>query len=202
MASSKHTSIELRKMSEKEFHVEKTRVRLVRGDITNMETDAIVNAANSSLMGGGGVDGAIHRRGGPTILEECKKIRATEWPQGLPTGKAVITSGGNLKAKYVIHTVGPVWRGGNQGEPELVAQAYQNSLKLASEKGLKTVAFPSISTGAYGYPIKQAARVAIGAVKTFLEKEDMLDEVVFVLFSERAFRAYLDEAKSVLKTEA
>jgi O-acetyl-ADP-ribose deacetylase (regulator of RNase III) len=202
MASSKHTSIELRKMSEKEFHVEKTRVRLVRGDITNMETDAIVNAANSSLMGGGGVDGAIHRRGGPTILEECKKIRATEWPQGLPTGKAVITSGGTLKAKYVIHTVGPVWRGGNQGEPELVAQAYQNSLKLASEKGLKTVAFPSISTGAYGYPIKQAARVAIGAVKTFLEKEDMLDEVVFVLFSERAFRAYLDEAKSVLKTEA
>jgi len=202
MASSKHTSIELRKMSEKEFHVEKTRVRLVRGDITNMETDAIVNAANSSLMGGGGVDGAIHRRGGSTILEECKKIRATEWPQGLPTGKAVITSGGNLKAKYVIHTVGPVWRGGNQGEPELVAQAYQNSLKLASEKGLKTVAFPSISTGAYGYPIKQAARVAIGAVKTFLEKEDMLDEVVFVLFSERAFRAYLDEAKSVLKTEA
>lgn len=202
MASSKPTSIELRKMSEKEFHVEKTRVRLVRGDITNMETDAIVNAANSSLMGGGGVDGAIHRRGGPTILEECKKIRATEWPQGLPTGKAVITSGGNLKAKYVIHTVGPVWRGGNQGEPELVAQAYQNSLKLASEKGLKTVAFPSISTGAYGYPIKQAARVAIGAVKTFLEKEDMLDEVVFVLFSERAFRAYLDEAKSVLKTEA
>jgi len=202
MASSKHTSIELRKMSEKEFHVEKTRVRLVRGDITNMETDAIVNAANSSLMGGGGVDGAIHRRGGPTILEECKKIRATEWPQGLPTGKAVITSGGNLKAKYVIHTVGPVWRGGNQGEPELLAQAYQNSLKLASEKGLKTVAFPSISTGAYGYPIKQAARVAIGAVKTFLEKEDMLDEVVFVLFSERAFRAYLDEAKSVLKTEA
>jgi len=189
-------------MSEKEFHVEKTRVRLVRGDITNMETDAIVNAANSSLMGGGGVDGAIHRRGGPTILEECKKIRATEWPQGLPTGKAVITSGGNLKAKYVIHTVGPVWRGGNQGEPELLAQAYQNSLKLASEKGLKTVAFPSISTGAYGYPIKQAARVAIGAVKTFLEKEDMLDEVVFVLFSERAFRAYLDEAKSVLKTEA
>jgi O-acetyl-ADP-ribose deacetylase (regulator of RNase III) len=200
MASRKHPSIELRKMSEKEFHVGKARVRLVRGDITTMETDAIVNAANSSLMVGGGVDGAIHRRGGPTILEECKRIRATEWPRGLPTGKAVITSGGNLNAKHVIHTVGPVWRGGNQGEPELLVQAYQNSLKLASEKGLKTVAFPSISTGTYGYPIEQAARVAIGTVKTFLEKEDMLDEVVFVLFSERAFEVYLDEAKNVLKT--
>ena len=202
MASRNHASIELKKMSEKEFHAGKARVRLVRGDITNMETDAIVNAANSSLMGGGGVDGAIHRRGGPTILEECKRIRATEWPQGLPTGKAVITSGGNLKAKHVIHTVGPVWRGGNQGEPELLAQAYQNSLKLASEKGLKTVAFPSISTGAYGYPIEQATRVAIGTVKTFLEKEDMLDEVVFVLFSQPAYEVYLDEAKSVLKTAA
>ena len=202
MASRNHASIELKKMSEKEFHAGKAHVRLVRGDITNMETDAIVNAANSSLMGGGGVDGAIHRRGGPTILEECKRIRATEWPQGLPTGKAVITSGGNLKAKHVIHTVGPVWRGGNQGEPELLAQAYQNSLKLASEKGLKTVAFPSISTGAYGYPIEQATRVAIGTVKTFLEKEDMLDEVVFVLFSQPAYEVYLDEAKSVLKTAA
>ena len=181
-----------------EFKVGKATVRLVRGDITEMETDAIVNAANSSLMGGGGVDGAIHRRGGPKILEECKRIRATEWPQGLPTGKAVITSGGNLKAKHVIHTVGPVWRGGNHGEPELLAQAYQNSLRLAVAEGLKSVAFPSISTGAYGYPVEDACRVALRAVKEFLEKEDNLDEVVFVLFSERALEVYLDKAKEML----
>jgi len=172
-------------------------VRLVRGDITQMETDAIVNAANSSLMGGGGVDGAIHRRGGPKILEECKKIRATEWPQGLPTGKAVVTSGGNLRAKHVIHTVGPVWCGGNHCEPELLAQAYQNSMRLAVAKRLKTVAFPSISTGAYGYPVEDACRVALKAVKEFLEKEDALDEVVFVLFSEQARKVYADEAEKV-----
>jgi O-acetyl-ADP-ribose deacetylase (regulator of RNase III) len=178
-----------------EFKVGKATVRLVRGDITEMETDAIVNAANSSLMGGGGVDGAIHRRGGPKILEECKKIRATEWPQGLPTGKAVITGAGNLKAKHVIHTVGPVWRGGNRGEPELLAQAYQNSLSTAVAKGLKTVAFPSISTGAYGYPVGDACHVALEAVKEFLEKEDSLDEVVFVLFSESALEVYADKAE-------
>jgi len=172
-------------------------VRLVRGDITEMETDAIVNAANSSLMGGGGVDGAIHRRGGPKILDECKRIRTAEWPQGLPTGKAVITSAGNLKAKHVIHTVGPVWRGGNRGEPELLAQAYQNSLRLAVAEGLKTVAFPSISTGAYGYPVEDACRVALKAVKEFLEKEDNLDEVVFVLFSETALEVYMDKAKEM-----
>jgi O-acetyl-ADP-ribose deacetylase (regulator of RNase III) len=120
-----------------EFEVGKATVRLVRGDITEMETDAIVNAANSSLMGGGGVDGAIHRKGGPKTLEECKKIRASEWSQGLPTGKVVITSAGNLKARHVIHTVGPIWRGGNRGEPELLAQAYRNSLRLAVFKGLK-----------------------------------------------------------------
>jgi len=180
-----------------EFKVGKATVRLVRGDITEIETDAIVNAANFSLMGGGGVDGAIHRKGGPKILEECKRIRATEWPQGLPTGKAVITSAGNLKAKHVIHTVGPIWRGGNRGEPELLAQAYQNSLRLAVAKGLKTVAFPSISTGTYGYPVEDACRVALEAVKDFLEKEDNLDEVVFFLFSERALEVYLDEAKEV-----
>jgi O-acetyl-ADP-ribose deacetylase (regulator of RNase III) len=180
-----------------EFEVGKATVRLVRGDITEMETDAIVNAANSSLMGGGGVDGAIHRKGGPKMLEECKKIRASEWPQGLPTGKVVITSAGNLKARHVIHTVGPVWRGGNRGEPELLAQAYRNSLRLAVFKGLKTVAFPSISTGAYGYPVEDACRVALEAVKEFLEKEDSLDEVVFVLFSESAFEVYADKAEEV-----
>jgi O-acetyl-ADP-ribose deacetylase (regulator of RNase III) len=176
---------------QREFKVGKATVRLVRGDITKMETDAIVNAANSSLMGGGGVDGAIHSRGGPAILEECKRIRATEWPQGLPTGKAVITGAGNLKARHVIHTVGPIWRGGNRGEPELLRQAYQNSLRLAMANGLKSVAFPSISTGAYGYPVEDAAQEALKAVKEFLEKEDSLDEVVFVLFSERALEVYL-----------
>jgi O-acetyl-ADP-ribose deacetylase (regulator of RNase III) len=180
-----------------EFKVEKARVRLIRADITEMETDAIVNAANSSLMGGGGVDGAIHRRGGSSILEQCKRIRATEWPQGLPTGKAVITGAGNLKAKYVIHTVGPIWRGGNRSEHVLLGQAYQNSLKLAVEKNLKTVAFPSISTGAYGYPIEAASRVALQAVKEFLEKQDNVDEVVFVLFSERALETYSNAAKEV-----
>ena len=180
-----------------EFKVGKATLRLVKGDISNMETDAIVNATNNSLMGGGGVDGAIHRKGGHKILEECKKIRATTWPQGLPTGKAVITGAGNLKARYIIHTVGPVYRGGNQGEPKLLEQAYCNSLKLAAYEGLKSVAFPSISTGAYGYPIEEACHIALKTVKNFLEKEDYLNEVVFVLFSKRALEAYLDEAEEL-----
>jgi O-acetyl-ADP-ribose deacetylase (regulator of RNase III) len=182
-------------VSRYEFQIGKATVRLIRGDITEMETDAIVNAANSSLMGGGGVDGAIHRKGGPKILEECKKIRAVEWPEGLPTGKAVITSAGNLKARYVIHTVGPIWRGGNRGEHELLGQAYQNSLRIAVSNGLKTVAFPSISTGAYGYPVADASRIALKTVKNFLEKEDKLKEVVFVLFSEHDLKIYEDAAK-------
>jgi O-acetyl-ADP-ribose deacetylase (regulator of RNase III) len=178
-----------------EFKVGKATVRLVKGDITEIETDAIVNAANSSLMGGGGVDGAIHRKGGPRILEECKKIRAVDWSEGLPTGKAVVTSAGNLKARYVIHTVGPIWYGGNRGEPELLGQAYQSSLRIAVSKGLKTVAFPSISTGAYGYPVADASRVALKTVKNFLEKEDKLREVVFVLFSEHDLKIYVNAAK-------
>jgi O-acetyl-ADP-ribose deacetylase (regulator of RNase III) len=181
-----------------EFQVGKAILQLIKGDITDIEADAIVNAANSSLMGGGGVDGAIHHKGGPKILEECKRIRATEWPDGLPTGKAVITSGGNLKAKYVIHTVGPVWLGGFHVEAELLKQAYKNSLKLAFAKGLKTIAFPSISTGAYGYPIEDASRIAVRTVKDFLEKEDKLERVVFVLFSENDFQVYLRTAKSIL----
>lgn len=162
-----------------------------------METDAIVNAANPSLMGGGGVDGAIHRKGGPKILEECKRIRATEYPDGLPTGKAVITNGGNLKAKYVIHTVGPVWRGGKSGEAKLLAEAYRNSLKLAVSRGLKTIAFPSISTGAYGYPMDEACRIALSTVKNFLEEEDGLDEVVFVLFTKENFEKYKEAAMEI-----
>jgi len=183
-----------------EIIIGKAKVRLTRGDITDQETDVIVNAANSSLMGGGGVDGAIHRRGGPKILEECKKIRATEWPNGLPTGNSVITSGGNLKARYVIHTVGPVWRGGRNREPELLANAYRNSLRLAVSKSLKTISFPSISTGAYRYPIEKASRIALSTVKEFLEKEDKLNEVVFVLFSQRDLETYEEAARKVFRT--
>jgi len=181
-----------------EFRVGNAKIRIIRGDITEQETDAIVNAANSSLMGGGGVDGAIHRKGGPKILEECKRIRRTQWPNGLPTGKAVITTGGNLKAKYVIHTVGPVWRGGKHGEAELLADAYRNSLKLAVSKGIRTISFPAISTGAYGYPMEEAAEVALKTVRDFLEDEDKLDEVVFVLFTESAYKVYERKAREIL----
>ena len=181
-----------------EFQVGKAVLQIIKGDITEIEADAIVNAANSSLMGGGGVDGAIHRRGGPKIAEECRRIRETEWPDGLPTGKAVITSGGNLKAKQVIHTVGPVWLGGLHVEAELLKQAYRNSLKLAVAKGIKVIAFPSISTGAYGYPIEEASRIALNTVKDFLEKEDKLERVILVLFFESDFQLYLEMAKSIL----
>lgn len=180
-----------------EFHVGKAVVRLVLGDITEMATDAIVNAANSSLMGGGGVDGAIHRKGGPKIVEECKKIRATEWPEGLPAGEAVVTSAGNLNANYIIHTEGPIWRGGSRNEAEVLARAYQNSLRLAASKGLKTIAFPSISTGAYGYPIEKASLIALRATREFLEKENELKEVVFVLFSEANLKTYEKSAKGI-----
>jgi len=181
-----------------EFKVGKAKLCLVQEDITEIDTDAIVNAANPTLMGGGGVDGAIHRKGGPRILEECKLIRAGEWPNGLPTGKAVITSGGNLKARYVIHTVGPIWSGGNQRESDILAEAYFNSLRLAVSKGLKTVAFPSISTGAYGYPIEKASRIALSTVKEFLEKEDRLDKVVLVVFTKHDLEIYKEAAKEIL----
>jgi len=184
-------------MSEIEFRVGDAKVCLFQGDITDVESDVIVNAANSSLMGGGGVDGAIHRKGGPRILEECKRVRAREWPRGLPTGKAAVTTGGNLKAKYVIHTVGPIWRGGNQKESELLAEAYRNSLKLAVSKKLKTVAFPSISTGAYGYPIEKASRIALATVKDFLERKGNLNKVMFFLFSRDDLEVYRDAGKEL-----
>ena len=179
-----------------EFLVGNAKLKLIKGDITDVDADAIVNAANSTLLGGGGVDAAIHRKGGPKILEECKRMRATEWPDGLPTGCAVITSGGNLKARHIIHTVGPIWHGGFHEEAKLLKQAYRSSLKLAVANGLKTVAFPSISTGAYGYPVEEASRTAVDAVKDFLEKEDNLQKVIFVLFSERDFEVYLKAAKT------
>ncbi|MFH0913815.1 MAG: O-acetyl-ADP-ribose deacetylase [Chloroflexota bacterium] len=176
----------------------KTRLSLIQGDITKQATDAIVNAANSSLMGGGGVDGAIHRAGGPAILEECKQIVARQGR--LPTGKAVITTGGNLKAKYVIHTVGPVWHGGRGGEAELLASAYRESLKLAAERQLTSISFPSISTGAYGYPLEEAARVALRVVSDFLKKEaTSLKEVALVLFDSRSLEAYRLALEEVLK---
>ena len=180
-----------------EIVIGQARVRLIRGDITDQETDAIVNAANASLMGGGGVDGAIHRRGGPKILEACKRIRATEWPEGLPTGESVITTGGDLKARHVIHTVGPVWHGGENREAELLANAYRSSLRLAVSKRLRTVSFPSISTGAYGYPIEKASQIALTTVKEFLEKEDKVEEAVFVLFSQRDLDIYMEAARQV-----
>lgn len=172
-----------------EVTVNQTRLRLVQGDITRQTSDAIVNAANSSLMGGGGVDGAIHRAGGPAILDECKQIVSRQGR--LATGKAVITTGGNLRAKHVIHTVGPIWRGGSQGEPELLSSAYRESLKLAAENNLSSLAFPSISTGIYGYPVNEAARVAINTVTAFLgQGTTSIKEVAFVLFDARTFAAY------------
>jgi O-acetyl-ADP-ribose deacetylase (regulator of RNase III) len=169
--------------------VGQTQLGIILGDITRQTTDAIVNAANSGLMGGGGVDGAIHRAGGLAILEECIKIVAKQGR--LPTGQAVITTGGRLPAKYVIHTVGPVWRGGNEGEAALLESAYRESLKLAAEQKLTSISFPSISTGAYGYPIAEAASIALKTTVSFLsEPKTSLKEVVFVLFDDRSYQAY------------
>lgn len=180
--------------------IRNSKIVLLMGDITEQDTHAIVNAANPSLMGGGGVDGAIHRKGGPEILKECRDIRKTRFKQGLPTGKAVLTTAGKLKAKKVIHTVGPVWKAGNANEDELLAQAYRNSLDLALKTGLKTVAFPSISTGAYGYPVKEASRVALRTVKEFLEKNTGIEEVRFVLHSNSDLRIYEDALKEIMHT--
>lgn len=157
------------------------RIELVQGDITREAVDAIVNAANSSLMGGGGVDGAIHRAGGPAILEECKRIRERRGP--LPPGEAVITTGGKLPSRHVIHTVGPIWHGGGQGEADTLARCYANSLAQAAANGLASVAFPSISTGAFGYPVEQAAEVALAAVRGALRAGSTVTLVRFVLFS-------------------
>jgi O-acetyl-ADP-ribose deacetylase (regulator of RNase III) len=172
-----------------EITIEQVTLRLKQGDITREQTDAIVNAANTGLMGGGGVDGAIHRAGGPAILADCKEIVARQGR--LPTGQAVITTGGNLPAKHVIHTVGPVWHGGDRGEPEFLASAYRESLKLAAANKLSSLSFPSISTGIYGYPVDQGARVALSAVASFIRQgTTSIHEVNFVLFDQRTFAAY------------
>ena len=175
-----------------EVKINGTKLILKKGDITEEDTEAIVNAANSTLMGGGGVDGAIHSKGGSQILEECKKIRQTQYPEGLPTGEAVITTGGRLKARYVIHTVGPICTDGklNPEKAKLLRNAYYNSLKLAKEKGIKSVAFPSISTGAYRCPWEDSAKVALKAVIDFIKNENFLEEIRFVLFTDEIFNVY------------
>lgn len=174
--------------------VEPSVLELVEGDITQQETEAIVNAANTTLLGGGGVDGAIHRAGGPKILEECKKIG------GCPTGEARITTGGRLKAKYVIHTVGPVYKDGKHREPELLASAYRSSLDLASQHKIKTIAIPSISTGAYGYPMEDAARVALTTVRDYLKTHPEIKLARFVLFGQRAYVVYEEALQRLIAT--
>ena len=166
------------------------KIKILKGDITKENVDAIVNAANSSLLGGGGVDGAIHRAGGNKILEECKDIVSKIG--SLKTGEAVITSGGNLKVKYVIHTVGPIWHGGDSNEENLLSNAYKNSLKLAAEKNIKTIAFPNISTGVYRYPKDEAAKIAYNSAKESLIKYENIEEVRFVCFDDYNYKLYQD----------
>ncbi len=177
------------------MHVEvgKARLELVEGDITQQEVDAMVNAANSRLAGGGGVDGAIHRRGGPSIMQETDRL----YPDGCPTGSAVITSAGDLPARHVIHAVGPRWHGGDRGEPDLLASAYRHCLQLAVERGCRSIAFPSLSTGAYGYPLSAAARVALETTMQFLRGQDQLQLVRFVLFGQPAYGVFADALKSL-----
>jgi len=179
------------------YKINQARLSLLQGDITRQATDAIVNAANSGLMGGGGVDGAIHRAGGSTILEECKQIVARQGR--LPTGQAVITTAGDMPAKHVVHTVGPVWHGGSRGEPELLASAYRESLKVAAANNLASVSFPSISTGVYGYPVDLAADIALREVVSFLAQPTPVKEVFFVLYDSRTFEAYAGALRQIIK---
>ncbi len=160
------------------------KIEIVRGDITKVDVDAIVNAANTTLLGGGGVDGAIHRAAGAELLAECRTLGGCE------PGKAKITRGYRLPARFVIHTVGPIWHGGKHGEPETLADCYRNSLQLAVENGIKTIAFPAISCGAYGYPVEEAAQIAAKTTREFLAKADRLEKVIFVLWGEEIYDAY------------
>jgi O-acetyl-ADP-ribose deacetylase len=159
-------------------------IEIIQGDITKLDVDAIVNAANTTLLGGGGVDGAIHRAAGPELLAECRTLG------GCRAGEAKITRGFRLPARFVIHTVGPIWRGGKHGEPETLANCYRNSLQLAVENGVKTIAFPAISCGAYGYPIPEAAQIAVRTTRDFLATEDRFDKVIFVLWGENIYDTY------------
>ncbi len=168
-----------------------SKIEIMRGDITKFDVDAIVNAANTTLLGGGGVDGAIHRAAGPELLEECKKL------SGCKTGEAKITNGYNLPAKYIIHTVGPIWRGGSYNEANLLADCYYNSLKLACDYKLQKIAFPSISTGAYGFPFEKAAIIAFNTVRLFLKSTNSIKAVIFVCFSENDYNIYKNIDKEV-----
>ncbi|SEQ35365.1 O-acetyl-ADP-ribose deacetylase [Streptomyces radiopugnans] len=168
-----------------------TRIRPVRGDITEQTVDAVVNAANSSLLGGGGVDGAIHRRGGPEILAECRALRASRYGRGLPTGRAVATTAGRLPARWVIHTVGPVFTP-DEDRSELLASCHRESLRVADELGARTVAFPAVSTGVYGWPLEDAARISVGTVRA---ARTAVEEVRFVLFDERAYQAFAGQLR-------
>jgi O-acetyl-ADP-ribose deacetylase (regulator of RNase III) len=159
-------------------------IDIVRGDITALEVDAIVNAANTTLLGGGGVDGAIHRAAGPELLAECRTLG------GCRPGEAKITRGYRLPVRFVIHTVGPIWRGGKRGEPEILANCYRNSLQLAAENGIQTIAFPAVSCGAYGYPIQEAAQIALKTTREFLANADKIEKVIFVLWGEEIYEAY------------
>ncbi len=166
-----------------------TKIELYKGDITKLKVDAIVNAANNSLLGGGGVDGAIHRAAGPELLEYNRKLG------GCATGEAKISPGFRLPAKYIIHTVGPIWQEGTANEDQLLANCYENSLKLAAERNIKSIAFPAISTGIYGFPLERATRIAVKTVQSFLENNDVIEKIIFVCFDEKAYRVY----ESILK---
>jgi len=171
----------------------KERISIVKGDITTCHVDAIVNAANNSLLGGGGVDGAIHRAAGPELLDECRTLG------GCPTGEARITKGYWLPARYVIHTVGPIWQGGGHGEEELLAKAYRSCFALAGKHGCTTIAFPSISTGAYRFPLHRAVRIALGEARDYLEKDGTLEKIIFVCFGDEVYRAYTEHSRTLLE---
>jgi len=162
----------------------KSRIEVLQGDITKLKVDAIINAANASLLGGGGVDGAIHRAAGQELLQYCRTLK------GCPTGEAKITPGFNLPSKFVIHTVGPVWRGGNYNEEVLLSNCYNNSLRIAVENKLKAIAFPAISTGIYGYPVEEASKVAINAVLEFIASNNSIEKVIFMCYDERTYSVY------------
>src|SRR5699024_5482283 len=174
------------------YKYKNTIITLIKGDITKEKVDGIVNAANNTLLGGGGVDGAIHKAGGPDILEQCKKIG------GCPTGEARITTAGNMPSKYVIHTVGPIYKDGERREKDLLYNAYYGSLELAKEYKLKTIALPSISTGVYCYPIDEASDIAIKAVMDFIKKENFIEEVRFILFSDENYKIYEDKMRGIM----